>query len=867
MEVLYLNNKRVDLPNKGINRTIAISDIGDIGARKSSSSYTFTLPLTINNIRVLDMLGIDGVVSPKPYEHISVYYLEDSIPLISNGYAIISKSSNGIDVNLFDGIIDLSKRLDGLFLSHLPLEDMSHILNTQTYFDSFTNKSGYIYAYGDFGRVDRSTNIVSIETQAPSIFVHTLFSKIFAIAGLNLSGSFFTTNENYLNEVITPTNGYLVQNIPLDEETKGSIIIDRYSVFERSEKPIEHEYINTITNNNLQDVTILSNQIIMNVSGDYNLSLTINYDSSNSYIVFYFKKNNRTQFSELLASPTTSGSGEKIFNFAMHFNIGDKLTFVTKASSGQDPFSSPELGQFILSFNMNGSFSMIKTTGGQLINPVDAIGNTSQLAFIKDVILRYGLILQPSNNSVNFDFRQIEFVLQDTSNAIDWTKKLNRIKSNNYNSGYARRNHGKFIYPTEIVTANQDGYISTANLNSDENKTIITSIFNIPNGAELSYKIPIFGEDIEPEEGEPNEGLYELLETPIKLMSIKLINKSISAKLFDGGINGYNGEIPYLSLDDINFNFYFGNYYKSFESIINNYKSLECEILFNPIDIYGIDFFKLVYLEQTGKYYYLNKVGYTPDSIATATLIEINKFPKNLPPSQIGSFTQAIQSSKTSILNPSFFLNGYLDPEGDLPKELKIIDGFNEKIQLEVNGVVITEETIIPFSNFDLKAIELVGGLDGYHEQFNFVISDTSSGEFSEVMGVMTLEVLSRENQPPYVDVGQPLTVPLEPSQFQRDINITLNGSGSRDETGNIIDYFWILDHKEPGTFATVTNNRASPYGKFVVFNSLSNIGHYIIKLLVTDQYGLSAEKTQTIEVVRGNWDFIVKDIIIKDIT
>jgi len=65
---LFLNKIRVDIYEKPITRRIQIGDISDISSRKSSFSYTINLPDTSRNKEVLEMLGVSGNLSRKPYE-------------------------------------------------------------------------------------------------------------------------------------------------------------------------------------------------------------------------------------------------------------------------------------------------------------------------------------------------------------------------------------------------------------------------------------------------------------------------------------------------------------------------------------------------------------------------------------------------------------------------------------------------------------------------------------------------------------------------------------------------------------------------------------------------------------------------------
>ena len=183
---LFLNKIKVDLPQKPIVRKMQISDVGDIASIKSSYSYTLSLPPTSRNKQVLEMLGVIGNQSRKPYQNIACDYVVDEIHLVRNGIAIIKETAVGYNLNIIDGFKSLSDLLAGKKLSDLDLTDLNHELTTQLYIDSYSNTEGYIYAIADFGLGYGSGNTVKVEQQAPSLFVHTLISKIFEEANLIL---------------------------------------------------------------------------------------------------------------------------------------------------------------------------------------------------------------------------------------------------------------------------------------------------------------------------------------------------------------------------------------------------------------------------------------------------------------------------------------------------------------------------------------------------------------------------------------------------------------------------------------------------------------------------------------------------------
>jgi hypothetical protein len=83
--------------------------------------------------------------------------------------------------------------------------------------------------------------------------------------------------------------------------------------------------------------------------------------------------------------------------------------------------------------------------------------------------------------------------------------------------------------------------------------------------------------------------------------------------------------VPFLNLKNMSMQYFLSNYYPAFQSLMDNYKKRKFMFNLSPIDIYNLDFFKLKFLKQTGRFYYMNRVQYTPGKQASVELIEIKE--------------------------------------------------------------------------------------------------------------------------------------------------------------------------------------------------------------------------------------------------
>lgn len=841
VEKLYLNKKLVDLYPNGVTRKIQIGKVGEIAARKSTHSYTTKLPNTANNIQVLDMLGVLGNTSRKPYERIVADYIVNGISLVADGYVKIKAKSGFFELVIYDGVIDLGERLKGKKIEDLQLDDLNHILTTQTYIDSFSNTEGYIYGIANFGL--GTASVMQVETQAPSIYTHSLFRKIFEQNGLNLVGGFFTTNQNYLTEVVTPSKGYVINESAFSNDAKGGSNTNTLFDYQDSETTyLTFEDKFDLSNESLVGASIVSNEMLFSVAGVYKLDFNCTYNSYRTVLNIVFKINGIDRSGTSLFEEVSGGS--KVFSVTFTVEVGDVVSIHLRGSSA---YPEDDNDNFELNYSAQVNTLLYLQTGGQLITPTDFIGEMNQLVFIQDVIRRFGLILRPIRNSTDYEFKQLEAILQDRANAEDWTDKIYTIGKENYISGYSKTNYAKYNYPEEIVIPNNDGEMLIDNENASTEKTIFTSPFQIPIllGQYLAkdlYSIPIW---------ETVDAVTELKETPLKIMKVSRYDVSFSAKLFSEVTPvSVTADVPFLSLIKMSMQFFLGNYYNSFQALIEDYNSTDFSLNLTTLDIFNLNFFKLKYIKQTGRYYYTDHIQHKPNKLTKAVLVEISEFPTNQPPLTIGNYSFDMNHGATRTITLANLMTGYFDAELDPPLKIKIINGFDTDLILKNNGVTITAETEINVEDLNLTVFDSLGGASGYSVAYEFTIADTGSGNYSSETGTLTANVLDFTNVAPVANAGSDQAKTLPPPEIPYSIFATLNGSASSDETGDIVSYVWAVITKPTNSNVSIaTQDTTTPSASAEFTNDIYSAGTYVFELTVTDEFGLTDTDTMTIIV------------------
>ena len=313
--------------------------------------------------------------------------------------------------------------------------------------------------------------------------------------------------------------------------------------------------------------------------------------------------------------------------------------------------------------------------------------------------------------------------------------------------------------------------------------------------------------------------------------------------------------IPFLSLDNMDMDYFIANYYKAFGNLLDDYKEIEISANLNLMDIYNLNFFKLKYLKQTGRYYYLNSVTHNPNKNAKVQLIEINSFNTNLPPTTLGTYSFTMNYNWTKTLTIENFTTDttpqYHDPEFNDAYKIKILSGFTHSdILLKQSGTTISSETEILVNDLALTIEDIGTGTTATNNTFTFTIQDTGSGQYSNQIGNIIANVDSYTNNAPVANAGADSDYDLYIDNPSTEFLITLNGSASTDDTGDIVSYNWTLNSKPSGSNATVTNGTASsPYGYLVLPNEADSGGQYTVRLTVEDEYGLTDIDDRIIDV------------------
>jgi len=255
----------------------------------------------------------------------------------------------------------------------------------------------------------------------------------------------------------------------------------------------------------------------------------------------------------------------------------------------------------------------LETTSVSISNFFD---NFTQKDFIKSVNQLFGLVFQKERGTKNYEFILIEEMLNNRTDALDWSDKLSKLKKQTYRIGsYARTNYFKYTYENDQDNFN-DGTLRVENETLSPDKTLFTSKFGSPKKVRTSIN--------------RNSLLSMSFYADDKVNSLKpflMRVKKIDITDFDFSYKGTEvkqttNEGLIATTTGLNFNNLIGKYYLSFGLTINRPLVVDAELVLRNDDIYNLDFFRQVYLKQLGGYFYINKIsGYKAGKLTKVQLI------------------------------------------------------------------------------------------------------------------------------------------------------------------------------------------------------------------------------------------------------
>jgi len=269
-----------------------------------------------------------------------------------------------------------------------------------------------------------------------------------------------------------------------------------------------------------------------------------------------------------------------------------------------DVFLSSEFKELLFTPAKGHSFTI-----GDTFDFSEVIGDMTKTEFVKDIMHHFGLIHQKRKNENIYDFIKLDDLLSSADKE-DWSDKYPVFIKNTYKPGtYSKSN--TINYQENRYKDIGSGVLTIDNDNLKSTKELIKRPYIAPNhsvhkeigGTSLMYS------QLWEREGDVLNN-YAPIESKNRLSYLTTVNSSFNYYNSSNNIQTYTGQVPVPQFENIKNQNLIDTNYSSFKKALDFYEKLEVNILLNEYDIYKLDFFKLIHLEQYGSDFYLNKVRF-----------------------------------------------------------------------------------------------------------------------------------------------------------------------------------------------------------------------------------------------------------------
>lgn len=163
----------------------------DIATTNGDFSYSFDIPKTINNTRILAAPFPDNIIK-NVYHRIESEIVSDDGVAIYNGYLRIERITNVYSCSFFAGNNNWFSMLTGSMMD-IDFSEFEQEITITTITQSWNDKSGVKYPLVDLGNLStRSENVFQLIDFMPFTFIHTLMEKVFNSVGIQMTGELLT---------------------------------------------------------------------------------------------------------------------------------------------------------------------------------------------------------------------------------------------------------------------------------------------------------------------------------------------------------------------------------------------------------------------------------------------------------------------------------------------------------------------------------------------------------------------------------------------------------------------------------------------------------------------------------------------------
>lgn len=449
---IYIEDYRLDITTEiSALLNFAIDDIKDFSARSTTWSRTIVLPGTANNNKIFGHIYQPARSNEYDSSAANVNYnfnaaksadciiFQDQIQTFKGVLRLLQiniiKGVVEYEVSVFGKLAGLNVALSGGLIESLDFSAYDHVYNDANIVASWDNPggSGYYYPLIDYGTYSTLKHDWDIRTFRPGLYAREYIDKMITAAGFRWDGALLDT-PRFKSQIIPHNQKFLTR--------KTSILLDatrttpRYALLNSSGGPVSSANVpwENITGSSFTP-SLGNTRLTWNdpstVTVTINVTISGTYFSDSSEFNFYLIKNGLSIGNQIL--PSNFSGAEDPYSVTIstttQLNQNDYLEFNIQLAPVDGWILFIDAAQ--MGIESTGATSVVVNIGDTVtIN--DAIPkNIRQIDFLVGLVKLFNLYVYEDkfDTSLIHLTPYIDYYSKNTSNAVDWTLKLNHNKA------------------------------------------------------------------------------------------------------------------------------------------------------------------------------------------------------------------------------------------------------------------------------------------------------------------------------------------------------------------------------------------------------------------------------------------------------
>jgi hypothetical protein len=629
MTLIYIGDSLLDLaPNTIVAVTVQRIDIAKIQDRFVSRTNQIALPKTANNLKTLDIVD-DKTISSVVYKIQNCRVVQNGYETISNGTAIVKGIDTLIRLEIYDTDVNYFNVLKNKSVFEVVTQNGQNFGESRfdgVGLDTLRNATtNVISAYMDFG-IGFNTNYF-----LPSFFYCNVIKAIAKV--LNISDSDISTQNVFNSDIEKLIFLTAKKDLRYNERYKNIYKIVAENGSGATYAGAGTNYLNFST-------------VISTGSSSFHNGTNIECPSPVSGVDFLTMNVTYTVRSSVTSGSAIAGEFYEVAlvrnRGGVYTEIGDDavINIVATGVSQVDDYSfSGDIdlrgGDLIQLRVVKGGTPTVQISIGNATCEANATLNVlrgyinfdyllqSDLMaeqFLKDWVTRLGIVFKLLPDG-SLSVKKLQDILNDRTNALDWTNKRSRRVKTDFKATFAKVNY--FNYKdSEENNKRGSGTIDVESALINEEAEIVKSDFSSAEdrfltGINCAY-LPVYTSSSVKYDDTINDLDLTLLSIRDRIISERAVTFNVTSRL-DYKIGFFNDG---LTVPNTGYPYFIDRNYSILQDSLQNNRIEKIFYNLTEKDIFEYDPFKMIF--DNGEYYLVNKIeNFIPGKLTSVELIRI----------------------------------------------------------------------------------------------------------------------------------------------------------------------------------------------------------------------------------------------------